>query len=114
MTRKRHSSEEIAIKLHQADAMTEGGKRQGEIARALGVSIMTYHRWRKARPPRAESAPSSPVTGHVPAPAAELARIAELRLENDRLRRLVTDLLLEKIRLEEELQNRSVAPEKTR
>jgi len=28
-------------------------------------------------------------------------RIAELQLENSRLRRLVTDLLLEKIRLEE-------------
>ena len=32
-------------------------------------------------------------------------RIAELQLENSRLRRLVTDLLLEKIRLEEAAQS---------
>jgi hypothetical protein len=31
-------------------------------------------------------------------------RIAELQLENSRLRRLVTDLLLEKVKLEEALQ----------
>jgi len=37
-------------------------------------------------------------------------RIAELQLENSRLRRLVTDLLLEKIKLEEAAQSqRSVA-----
>jgi hypothetical protein len=31
-------------------------------------------------------------------------RISELQLENSRLRRLVTDLLLEKINLEEDIQ----------
>jgi hypothetical protein len=35
------------------------------------------------------------------------ARIAELQLENSRLRRLVTDLLLEKIKLEETAQRQS-------
>ena len=34
-------------------------------------------------------------------------RIAELQLENSRLRRLVTDLLLEKIKLEEAVQSHS-------
>jgi putative transposase len=34
-------------------------------------------------------------------------RIAELQLENSRLRRLVTDLLLEKIKLEEAAQSRN-------
>jgi hypothetical protein len=34
-------------------------------------------------------------------------RIAELQLENSRLRRLVTDLLLEKIKLEEAAQGQS-------
>jgi putative transposase len=34
-------------------------------------------------------------------------RIAELQLENSRLRRLVTDLLLEKIKLEEAAQSQS-------
>ena len=49
---------------------------QSEIARALDASVMTLHRWRKtqARDP-----------------------IAQLQHENSLLRRLVTDLLLEKI-----------------
>jgi hypothetical protein len=34
-------------------------------------------------------------------------RIAELQLENSRLRRLVTDLLLEKVKLEEAAQSQS-------
>jgi hypothetical protein len=34
-------------------------------------------------------------------------RIAELQLENSRLRRLVTDLLLEKIKLEEAAKSQS-------
>jgi len=33
------------------------------------------------------------------------SRIAELQLENSRLRRLVTDLLLEKVKLEEAAQS---------
>jgi hypothetical protein len=36
-------------------------------------------------------------------------RIAELQLENSRLRRLVTDLLLEKVKLEEAAQSQSFA-----
>jgi hypothetical protein len=39
--------------------------------------------------------------GSVPIDEASQTRIAELRLENSRLRRLETDLLLEKIKLEE-------------
>src|SRR5436309_354399 len=110
MTRKRHSQEEIAVKLHQAAEMTEGGKRQGEIARALGVSIMTYHRWRKARPAAAPAAgPAFPPARDLTS-VEEQIRIDELRLENERLRRLVTDLLLEKIRLEEALQLRRLPP----
>jgi putative transposase len=47
--KKRHTAEEIGVKLHQAEEMAREGKFQGEIARALGISVMTYHRWRKAR-----------------------------------------------------------------
>jgi transposase len=106
MKKKRHTPEEIAGKLRQADDMVAHGKLHGDVARALGVSIMTYHRWRKARaeqPHRAPGAPARPA----PAPSAardEDARIADLQLENSRLRRMVTDLLLEKVRLEEALQ----------
>jgi transposase len=83
--KKRHSRVEIATKLAQANDLATQGKLQSEIAHALGVSVMTLHRWRKAPPE--------------PHPADD--RTAKLQLENSRLRRLVTDLLLEKIKVEE-------------
>ena len=48
--RKRHSRAEIATKLVQANDLATQGKLQSEIARTLGVSVMTLHRWRKAPP----------------------------------------------------------------
>jgi hypothetical protein len=99
--KKRHSNAEIAAKLTQADLLAKGGSTQGDIARALGVSVMTFHRWRKAHPPRS-AVPSPKATGTEPEAGQEnRERIAELQLENLRLRRLVTDLLLEKLKLEE-------------
>jgi len=115
VTRKRHSPEEIVGKLCQADDMVAKGRRQDEIARALGISVMTFHRWRKARPGLMNGArPGLP--GHALPPGAprtqdikgvqEVIRLDELRTENERLRRVVTNLLLEKVRLEEILQSR--------
>src|SRR5215813_8343187 len=46
--RKRHSRAEIASKLAQANDLATQGKLQSAIARTLGVSVMTLHRWRKA------------------------------------------------------------------
>jgi|SRR6516162_5305733 len=101
--RKRHSRAEIASKLAQANELVTQGKLQSEIARALGVSVMTLHRWRKAPPG------SHPVrqAGQVAGMRGWGDRIAELQLENSRLRRLVTDLLLEKVKLEEAVQRQS-------
>jgi transposase-like protein len=48
--KKRHSRAEIATKLAQANDLSTQGKLQSEIARTLGVSVMTLHRWRKAPP----------------------------------------------------------------
>jgi len=39
--KKRHSRVEIASKLAQANDLATQGKLQGEIARTLGVSVMT-------------------------------------------------------------------------
>jgi len=105
MKKKRHTPEEIAGKLRQADDMVSHGKLHSEVAKALGVSIMTYHRWRKVRaaaPARAPSAGAVDARSRVTTEHHD-ERIAELQLENSRLRRLVTDLLLEKVRLEEVL-----------
>jgi transposase-like protein len=94
--KRRHSRAEIATKLAQANELATRGKLQSEIARTLGVSVMTLYRWRKAQP----GAQPAHETGE-PGQTRGGDRIAELQLENSRLRRLVTDLLLEKIKLEE-------------
>jgi putative transposase len=109
VSRRRHSPQEITSKLHQAGEMLQLGKRQSEIARTLGISVMTYHRWRARAAERAEQAPSiapemqNSVLGDQP---AQRDSIDNLQLENAWLRRLIVDLLLEKLKLEEELKQR--------
>ena len=98
--KRRHSRAEIATKLAQANGLVTQGELQSDIARTLGVSVMTLYRWRKA-PPGAQPAHG---TGEPGQTRGGGDRIAELQLENSRLRRLVTDLLLEKIKLEESAQ----------
>src|SRR5262249_60124215 len=95
--KKRHSRAEIATKLAQANGLATRGKLQSDIARTLGVSVMTLHRWRKAAP----GAQPAHETGELGQTRGGGDRVAELQLENSRLRRLVTDLLLGKIELEE-------------
>jgi putative transposase len=97
----KHSKAEIAAKLAQAGELAAQGKLQSEIARTLGVSVMTLHRWRKMSVPT--HMPAANEAGHFDEPRHP-GRIAELQLENSRLRRLVTDLLLEKMQLEEAIQ----------
>jgi putative transposase len=105
--KKRHSRVEIATKLAQANDLATQGKLQSEIARTLGVSVMTLHRWRKA-PPRPQPALVATAEGREPDRTRGADdRIAELQLENSRLRRLVTDLLLEKVKLEEAAQSQT-------
>ena len=89
---KHHSRVEVATKLAQANHLARQGKLQSEIARTLGISVMTLHRWRKeaSQPDRAPSG------------------VAELQLENSRLRRLVTDLLLETIKLKDAAQRSEI------
>jgi transposase-like protein len=84
MPKQKKSRAEIAKKLAQANRLARQGKLQSEIARTLGVSAMTLHRWRKAL---------------LGAPTRSGDQIAQLQLEISLLRRLVTDLLLlEKIK----------------
>ena len=99
--KKRHSRVEIASKLAQANDLATQGKLRSEIARTLGVSVMTLHRWRKAPPGSRRGLVAPHEAGQPYGMRRGGDRIAELQLENSRLRRLVTDLLLEKIKLEE-------------
>jgi hypothetical protein len=77
------------------------GHNQADIAKALGVSVMKFHRWRKAQsknPRRTATAPVVARNGNGAEPVRRRG-IAELQLEYSRLRRLVTDLLLDRMRL---------------
>jgi transposase-like protein len=99
MQRKRHSRVEIATKLAQADELATQGKLQREIARTLGVSVMTLHRWHRAPPGPRRALVVTPEAREPDRTRAADDRIAELQLENARLRQLVTDFLLEKIKV---------------
>jgi putative transposase len=105
---KRHSRVEIATKLAEANDLATQGKPQSEIARTLGVSVMTLHRWRKALLGVQAAVITARDTGQPDGTRSADDRIAELQLENSRLRRLVTDLLLGKIKLEETAQSKTI------
>lgn len=113
MLHKRHTKQEVTALLQQAEEMAEKGKNQQEISRSLGVSVMTIHRWRKRKSAASSSGSAEAfptrgaaamLTSKSTSGALQHDRPTELQLENTRLRRLVTDLLLEKLQLEEELQ----------
>jgi putative transposase len=110
--KKKHSGTEIATKLAQASDLATQGKPQSEIARTLGVSVMTLHRWRKSPRSPQLALMGTPEGTRPDWPRGGDDRIAELQLENSRLRRLVTDLLLEKIKLEENAQEQE-SPRRT-
>ena len=74
--RKRHLPEEMVAKLRQADEALAKGTPIAEVARSLGVSEVTLHRW------RAEY-------GAVDRDAVR--RMKELEKENARLKRLVAE-----------------------
>jgi putative transposase len=112
MVGKRHASGEIAAKLAQANELAAKGKNQREISKALGVSIMTYHRWKKMLSGEAESTNGRgepQLRLQTTSAAGPDEMIKRLELENSQLRRLVTDMLLEKLKLEEELRVRQEA-----
>jgi hypothetical protein len=106
---KRHSVEEIASKLRRAEQLMASGQSQAQACKELGVSVMTYHRWRKLHPAKGVRnlmATEIGVPIGEPVGGSDLGdqkRIEELRIENERLRRIVTDLLLEKVRVEEQV-----------
>ena len=86
MACKRFRPEDVIAKLREADVLLGQGKRVAEVVKALGVSEVTYYRWRQEY-------------GGMSAPQAR--RLKELERENARLRRAVADLTLDKQILKE-------------
>jgi putative transposase len=112
MAGRRHASEEIAAKLAHANELAAKGKTQREISKALGVSIMTFHRWKKMMPAQVngDSGKGAEILLERPHAMDADDEVTRLELENSRLRRLVTDMLLEKLKLEDELRARKETP----
>ena len=86
MARKHHKPEEIVGKLRQVEVVVGQGKPVAEAIRAIGVTEPTYYRW------RAEYGGLK---------LDQVRRLKQLEQENDRLRRAISDLTLEKLILKE-------------
>jgi len=90
MTRKRHTPDEIVGKLRQVDVLLSQGQAVADAIRAIGVSEVTYYRWRQ------EFGGLKADPGDFAARNAEVKRLKALEQENARLRRAVSDLTLDK------------------
>lgn len=78
--RRRHTPEQIIRKLREAEKLQAEGQTIPEIAKALGISENTFHRWRNQY-------------GGMKADDAK--RLKELEKENARLKRIVADQALD-------------------
>ena len=86
MKRRRHTPEQIIRKLREADRMLAEGKGIADVAKALGVSEQTFHRWRNQ-------------FGGMK--ADDVKRLKELERDNATLKRIVADKELENVALRE-------------
>ena len=82
MPRKRHTPEEIVAKLRQVDVLVSQGQTVADAVRAIGVTEVTYYRWRQE---------------YGGLETEQVRRPKELETENARLRRAVPDLTLDKL-----------------
>ncbi len=82
MPQKKHKPEEIVAKLRQVDVLLSQGRSVAEAVRSIGVTQFTYYRWRKEFG------------------GLKSDQVKRLK-ENERLRKAVSDLTLEKLVLKE-------------
>ena len=83
---KRPKPEEIVAKLRQADVRISQGQSVAEAIRAIGVTEVTYYRWRKE---------------YGGLKSGQVRRMKDLEAENARLRKAIADLTLDKLILQE-------------
>src|SRR6202012_1992098 len=77
---KKHTHAEILSKLERADELARAGKSRVEICKALGVSVMTLHRWQKLPLPKREAIISRDRAADSKGPANTLSGDEMLRL----------------------------------
>ena len=86
MPKKRYTPEEIVAKLRQVDVLVSQGQNIADTIRQIGVSEVTYYRWRQE---------------YGGLKTEQVKRLKELETENTRLRRAISDLTLDKLILQE-------------
>ena len=86
MARKTYKPEEIVAKLRQVDVLVSQGRPVAEAVRSIGVTQFSYYRWRRE---------------YGGLRTDQVKRLKELEKENERLRKAVSDLTLEKLILRE-------------
>jgi transposase-like protein len=89
MANKRHKPEEIVTKLRQVEVLRGQGMTMADAIRQISVSELTFYRWRKK---------------YGGMGAGQLKQMKLLQKENERLRRAVADLTLDKLILAEAAQ----------
>ena len=83
---RRPKPEEIVSKLRQVDVLVSQGKSVADSVRSIGVTEVTYYRWRKE---------------YGGLKLDQIKRLKELETENLRLRKAIADLTLDKLILKE-------------
>ncbi len=86
MANKRPKPEEIVSKLRQVEVLMGQGMPRLDAIRQIGVVEQTYYRWRKQ---------------YGGMGVDQLKELKRLQKENERLRRVVSDLTLDKLILKE-------------
>jgi putative transposase len=84
--RRRHTPEQVIRKLREADRLLGEGQDVGQVAKQLEVSEQTLHRWRAQ---------------YGGLKADDARRLRELEKENQKLKRIVAEQLLENQALKE-------------
>lgn len=80
MGKTKYTTEQIIVKLREAEILCGQGKTIAEAVRQIGVTERTYYRWRKT---------------YGGMNTNDARRLKELEKENARLKRLVADLSLD-------------------
>ena len=86
MNKKGYTPEQIVRKLREAEVLLSKGEKVEQVVRKLGISDVTYYRWRKE---------------YGGMQVEQARRLKDLEHENSRLKKLVADLSLDNAILKE-------------
>ncbi|MDG1867636.1 MAG: IS3 family transposase [Yoonia sp.] len=95
----RPKPEEIVVKLRQVEVLTSQGIVRLDAIRQIGVTEQTYYRWKKK---------------YGGMGTEQLKELKRLQKENERLRRAVSDLTLDKLILKEAAKGKLLSPSRRR